>query len=210
MKLNKKLQIKVSPGLTPYDEALTYMKNHVNHIKIENGEELIWFLEHEDVYTAGTSAKHEDQKIKNKNLIRYTGRGGQWTWHGQGQRVIYIMLDLKQREKDIKKYIKSLENWIIESLRNFSIYGLTLDKHPGVWIKKENGFHKIASIGVRISNWITWHGISINVHPDLSNFEKIIPCGIKESYVTSIKNEGVVINLNNLDKSLIKNLKNYF
>ena len=210
MKLNKSIQVKFSSQPKPYDVALKYMKNHLNLMKTKDAEELIWFLEHENVYTAGTSANEEDQQIKNKNLIRYTGRGGQWTWHGHGQRVIYVMIDLRQREQDIRKYIKSLESWIIATLDNFSIKGSTLNDHPGVWIKKENKYHKIASIGVRISNWITWHGISINLNPDLSNFDQIIPCGIKDSYVTSLKKEGIEINFDQLDKSLIKNLKTYF
>ena len=203
------IEWKTSNNPVKYDFAVSEMKKRVLEIKKNYASEMIWLLEHNSIFTAGTSAKLEDLKNSNVNF-QYTGRGGQWTWHGQGQRVVYVMIDLKQREQDIRKYIKSLENWIIETLDNFSIRGSTLNGHPGVWVKKENTYHKIASIGVRISNWITWHGISINLNPDLSNFDKIIPCGIKDSYVTSFKKEGVEINLNQLDKSLIKNLKKYF
>ena len=210
MKLNKKIKIKISDKPVHYDLALQEMKDHLSLMKINKSEELIWFLEHDCIFTAGTSAKNEDQQIFDKSLIRYTGRGGQWTWHGHGQRVVYIMLDLKQREQDIRKFIKLLQNWIIFTLKGFSLKGFTVDGHPGVWIKKNNNNYKIASIGIRITNWITWHGISINLNPDLSYFNQINPCGTDSINVTSIKNEGVKIDLKDLDDSLINNLKNYF
>ena len=210
MKLDKKINLKVSNESIHYDIAIDEMKKHIHLMKVGHKDELIWFLEHENIYTAGTSARPEDQQINNKNLIRYTGRGGQWTWHGQGQRVIYIMLDLKKREKDIRKFIKNLEDWVISTLDIFSLQGLSFDQHPGVWIKKKDKFYKIASIGIRISNWITWHGLSINLNPNLDYFNYIVPCGIKNADVTSIKNEGVNINFKQLDDLLIKNIHNFF
>ena len=167
-------------------------------------------LEHNSIFTAGTSAKEIDQNIKNKNLIRYVGRGGQWTWHGPGQRVVYIMLDLKQREKDIKKYINNLEEWIILTLNFFNIDAIVKEGNPGVWIKKNNAFFKIASIGVRISHWITWHGISINVNPNLKPFEEIVPCGVQNGFVTSIEKEGKNISLDQFDEKLKENFYLFF
>ena len=171
---------------------------------------MLWFLEHNSIFTAGTSAKEIDQNIKDKNLIRYVGRGGEWTWHGPGQRVVYIMLDLKQREKDIKKYINNLEEWIILTLNFFNIDAIVKEGNPGVWIKKNNAFFKIASIGVRISHWITWHGISINVNPNLKPFEEIVPCGVQNGFVTSIKKEGKNISLDQFDKKLKENFYLFF
>ena len=179
-------------------------------MKKNNAKELLWFLEHNSIFTAGTSAKEIDQNIKDKNLIRYVGRGGEWTWHGPGQRVVYIMLDLKQREKDIKKYINNLEEWIILTLNFFNIDAIVKKGDPGVWIKKNNAFFKIASIGVRISHWITWHGISINVNPNLKPFEEIVPCGVQNGFVTSIKKEGKDISLDQFDKKLKENFYLFF
>ena len=161
-------------------------------------------------YNILTSAKEKDQNIKNKKLIRYVGRGGQWTWHGPGQRVVYIMLDLKQREKDIKKYINNLEQWVISTLKFFKIDAIVHKGYPGVWVKKNNAFFKIASIGVRISHWITWHGISINVNPNLKPFEEIIPCGVQNGFVTSIEKEGKNISLLQFDKKLKENFSLFF
>tara|TARA_B100001175_G_C19339190_1_gene556522 strand:- start:216 stop:848 length:633 start_codon:yes stop_codon:yes gene_type:complete len=210
MKLNKKIKIKISDKPIKYDSALQEMKDHLSLMKVNKSEELIWFLEHDCIFTAGTSAKNEDQQIFDKSLIRYTGRGGQWTWHGHGQRVVYIMLDLKKREQDIRKFIKLLQKWIISTLNDFSIKGQTIDGYPGVWINKNNLNFKIASIGIRITNWITWHGISINLNPDLNYFNQINPCGTNSINVTSIENEGINISLKELDFSLKNNFKKYF
>ena len=186
------------------------MNSHINKMKKNQAKEMLWFLEHHSIFTAGTSAKETDQNIKNKNLIRYVGRGGQWTWHGPGQRVVYVMLDLKQREKDIKKYISNLEQWIILTLNFFNINTIVQKGNPGVWVKKNNAFFKIASIGVRISNCITWHGISINVNPSLKSFEEIIPCGVQNGFVTSIEKECENISLDQFDKKLKENFSLFF
>ena len=210
MKLDKKINIKISDKTINYDLAISKMENYLSLIKSNKKDELIWFLEHDCIYTAGTSAKKEDENIKNRNLIRYSGRGGQWTWHGKGQRIVYLLLDLNKRERDIKKYVKCLENWIISTLKMISIDGIIIENNPGVWINRNNRFYKIASIGVRISKWITWHGISINLNPNLDYFKQIVPCGIKNSYVTSIKKEGINMSVKEFDNLLIKNLYKYF
>ena len=200
MKINNIVELKFSNDLVNYDSAIEFMNIHIDKMKKNNANEMLWFLEHNSVFTAGTSSKETDQNIKNKELIRYVGRGGQWTWHGPGQRVVYIMLDLKKREKDIKKYINNLEQWIISTLKFFKINAIILKENPGVWIKKNNTFFKIASVGVRISHWITWHCISINVNPNLKPFEEIVPCGVQNGFVTSIEKEGKKISLNQFDK----------
>ena len=210
MQIDNVVEFKISKNLVDYDSAIELMSSHINKMRKKQAKEMLWFLEHNSIFTAGTSAKEIDQKIKNKNLIRYVGRGGQWTWHGPGQRVVYIMLDLKQREKDIKKYINNLEQWIISTLKFFNIEANVQKGNPGVWIKKNNTFFKIASIGVRISHWITWHGISINVNPNLKPFEEIVPCGVQNGFVTSIKKEGKNISLDQFDKKLKENFYLFF
>ena len=210
MQIDNIVEFKISKNLVDYDSAIELMSSHINKMRKKQAKEMLWFLEHNSIFTAGTSAKEIDQNIKNKNLIRYVGRGGQWTWHGPGQRVVYIMLDLKKREKDIKKYINNLEQWIISTLKFFKIDAIIQDGNPGVWIKKNNTFFKIASVGVRISHWITWHGISINVNPNLKSFEEIIPCGVQNGFVTSIEKEGEKISLNQFDKKLKENFSLFF
>ena len=210
MKIDNIVEIKTSKNLIDYDSAIEIMNSHVSKMKKNKANEMLWFLEHNPIFTAGTSAKEIDQNIKNKKLIRYVGRGGQWTWHGPGQRVVYIMLDLKQREKDIKKYVNNLEQWIISTLNFFNIEAIIHKQNPGVWIKKNNSFFKIASIGVRISHWITWHGISINFNPNLKPFEEIIPCGVKNGFVTSIEKEIDNITLDQFDKKLKENFSLFF
>ena len=210
MQINNIVEFKVSKNIVDYDTAIEFMNSHINNMKKNKANEMLWFLEHNSIFTAGTSAKVKDQNIKNKKLIRYVGRGGQWTWHGPGQRVVYIMLDLKQREKDIKKYINSLEQWIISTLNFFNINAIVLKGNPGVWIEKNNDYFKIASIGVRISHWITWHGISINVNPNLKPFEEIVPCGVQNGFVTSIEKEEGKISLSQFDKKLKENFSLFF
>ena len=210
MQNNNIVEFTISKNPVDYDSAIELMTYHIKKMKKKEAKEMLWFLEHNSIFTAGTSAKEIDQSIKDKNLIRYVGRGGQWTWHGPGQRVVYIMLDLKQREKDIKKYINNLEKWIILTLNFFNIDAIIQKGSPGVWVKKDNTFYKIASIGVRISNWITWHGISINVNPNLKPFEEIVPCGVQNGFVTSIEKEGKNISLDQFDKKLKENFSLFF
>ena len=204
--MKNNVEWKISNSLIKYDLAISEMENRVLNIKNNSIKELVWLLEHKSIYTAGSSAKDKDLLNKSNIEIRYTGRGGQWTWHGPGQRVVYIILNLKQRLPDVKAYVNALEELIILSLNDFSVQGVRLLNKPGVWVKnKHKKYDKIAALGVRISSWISWHGISINVNPDLNNYNNIIPCGNLDGGVTSLHNLNKKISMEQLDNSLKKN-----
>jgi len=177
-----------SKDLVVYPNALAQMDARVAGIKDGAQSEAVWLLEHPALYTAGTSAK-EDDLLQAKFPVYQTGRGGEHTYHGPGQRVAYVMLDLKQRQKvpDIKHYVWSLEEWIIKTLQVFDIKGERRQGRVGIWVVTPSGAEeKIAAIGVRVRHWITFHGVSINLNPDLSHFGGIVPCGLSQFGVTSI------------------------
>ncbi len=203
------IEWKTSNNPVEYNFAVSEMKKRVLEIKNNSACEMIWLLEHNSIFTAGTSAKLEDLKNSNVNF-QYTGRGGQWTWHGPGQRVVYLMLNLKNRLQDVKAYVYALEELIILALKDFYIDGARINGQPGVWVKDNNGCNKIAALGIRISSWITFHGVSINVNPNLDEFNNIVPCGITNSGVTSFYKLGKKTSLIELDKSLKKNFNKVF
>ena len=194
-----------------YRDSVLFMEQRIADIRSANKNECVWLLEHPPLYTGGTSAKNDD--LLNPQFPVYeTGRGGQYTYHGPGQRVAYVMLDLKKRqtEPDLKKYIWQLEEWIIQSLKEFDIHGERREERVGIWIPGEQE-KKIAAIGVRVRHWVTYHGISINLNPDLSHFEGIVPCGISEHGVTSIHDLGREdVTMRELDESLAYNFERVF
>ena len=197
-----------------YDKALEVMQSTVK--KIQNGEDaqMLWFLEHHDIYTAGTSA-NEDDLLDNKGFPVYkTGRGGKHTYHGPGQRVVYVMLDLKvlhNGKPDLRKFVNQMEEWIIESIAAFGIKGERRKGRIGIWVIGKNGDEcKIAALGVRVEKWVSYHGIAINLNPKLENYSGIIPCGIKEFGVTSMLEEGVDISIKELDKVLAEKFQRVF
>ena len=199
------IEWKISNTPIEYDFAISEMQKRVTNIKSNTNNELVWLLEHESIFTAGTSARDEDL-INNQVKTRHTGRGGQWTWHGPGQRVAYVMLNLKKRLPDIKAYVNALEEWIILTLEDFNIVGVRLENKPGVWVANKNkSYDKIAALGVRISSWVSWHGISININPNLEEFKNIIPCGINDGGVTSLYNLNRKITFEEFDFKLNKN-----
>ena len=210
MKLAENVDWKISKDLVGYDFAISEMEKRVLEIKRNSAKELVWLLEHEPIYTGGTSAKKED--LKNDNVeTRSSGRGGQWTWHGPGQRVVYLMLNLRNRQQDVKAYVYALEEFLILSLYEFSINGTRLTNKPGVWVKnKNNQYDKICALGIRISSWVTFHGVSINVNPDLDVFKNIVPCGVTDGGITSLHELGKNISLGDLDRSLKKNFEKVF
>jgi lipoyl(octanoyl) transferase len=182
------MEILSENDLVDYPRALQFMEDRVAEIRSGSKPELLWLLEHPPLYTAGTSAKEEDL-LDAQFPVYYAGRGGQYTYHGPGQRVGYVLLDLKARQKtpDIKDYIWRLEEWIIRTLAHYEIVGERREGRVGIWVVRHDGREdKIAAIGVRVRHWVTYHGISINVNPDLSHFGGIVPCGISAHGVTSI------------------------
>ena len=210
MTLCSNVEWKISNTLINYDFAISEMQKRIIKIKNNTDNELIWLLEHSSIFTAGTSAKDEDL-INNQVETRRTGRGGEWTWHGPGQRVVYVMLNLKKRLPDVKAYVNALEEWIILTLEDFDIHGVRLKNKPGVWvINKDNSYDKIAALGVRISSWVSWHGISINVNPNLEEFKNIVPCGIQDGGVTSLYNLENISSFEHLDNKLCKNFTKVF
>lgn len=184
-----------------YPEALAAMEGHVKAIQ-QGGEECIWLLEHPPLYTSGTSARPEDLVEPNRFPVYATGRGGQFTYHGPGQRIAYVMLDLNRRLPDIRRYVAMLERWIILTLAEFDIEGLQRQGRVGIWVATPNGEEKIAAIGVRVSKWITYHGLAINVNPNLDHFSGIVPCGLPQFGVTSFHKLGKPITLDDLDQAL--------
>lgn len=206
-----------SESLIPYPEAIGFMEKYVQSIRKDNAPELIWSLEHPRLFTAGTSAKPE-HLINPLDLPTYeAGRGGQWTYHGPGQRIIYLMLDLTRPHgsvppRDLRAFVTGLEHWIMTALASFGISGATYPDRVGVWVrdphtKKEA---KIAAIGIRISRWVSWHGISLNVDPDLDDFNGIIPCGITEYGVTSLSRFHPGITLEQADAALARAWESVF
>lgn len=190
--------------LIDYADALSVMERRVADIREGIAEELVWLLEHPPLYTGGTSAKDGDL-LDDRFPVYQTGRGGQYTYHGPGQRVGYVMLDLKGRQNvpDIKKYVWQLEEWIILTLAQFGVKGERRDGRVGIWVARESGKEdKIAAIGVRVRHWVTFHGIAINVNPDLSHYNGIVPCGINEHGVTSLADLGMDVSMGDVDMAM--------
>ncbi len=193
---------------TPQDylQSVQYMEERIAKIKEGSVSEQVWLLEHPSLYTAGTSAKASDL-VEAKFPVFETGRGGQYTYHGAGQRIAYVMLNLKERQQapDIKQYVYNLEQWIINTLETFDIKGKRIEGRVGIWVTSRSGAEsKIAAIGVRVRHWVTYHGISINLNPNLSHFDGIIPCGIHDAGVTSFEKLGVVVTQSEVDEALQK------
>jgi len=202
---------RISDGLVPYDEALATMEARVAEIRAGHARELVWLLEHPPIYTAGTSAKAADLLQPLRFPVHVAGRGGQYTYHGPGQRVVYVMLDLRSRRQDVRRFVFDLEEWTIRTLARFNV---TAERRPGrvgVWVARpekpklpDGSGHedKIAAIGVRIRHWVSFHGISINLEPDLSHYEGIVPCGIAQHGVTSLVDLGLPVTMADLDVAL--------
>lgn len=200
-----------SEHLVPYADALTAMEHHVDVLQKGEVGELGWLLEHPPLYTAGTSAKDDDLLVPDRFPVFKTGRGGQYTYHGPGQRIAYMMLDLRRRGQDLRRYVWQLEEWIIQTLRWFDIEGERRDGRVGIWVVKADGKEaKIAAIGVRVRRWITFHGIAINLEPDLSHYSSIVPCGLGHFGVTSMADLGSRATLAELDERLMGTFEDVF
>jgi len=190
-----------------YDFAVSEMERRVEEIRAGTADELVWLLEHPPLYTAGTSAKAKDL-LDPRFPVYPTGRGGEYTYHGPGQRVAYVMLDLRKRGPDVRAYVCALEDWIIRSLAHFDVKGERRAGRIGIWVdlSRYGGLlgqeAKIAAVGIRIRRWVTYHGVAININPELSHFNGIVPCGIAEHGVTSLAALGVECGLDNFDAAL--------
>ena len=206
---------RVSDAPVDYATALAAMDARVAAIAAGQAAELVWLLEHPPLYTAGTSAKN-DELIEPRFPVHRVGRGGQFTYHGPGQRVVYAMLDLNRRKPDVRAYVAMLEEWIIRTLASFNVRGERCEDRIGVWVRrpdKGDGFEdKIAAIGIRVRHWISLHGIAINVEPDLGHFSGIVPCGVSERRygVTSLADLGISATMTDLDVALRREFETLF
>lgn len=206
----------VSAGLVAYPDAVAAMEQRVEAIRKGEAGELVWLLEHPPLYTAGTSARDGDLLQSDRFPVFKSARGGQFTYHGPGQRVAYVMLDLTRRGRDVRGFVGSLEAWIIGALARFNVRGETRDGRVGVWVDRSRpGFpreDKIAAIGVRIRHWVSFHGIAFNVEPDLSHFSGIVPCGIADQGlgVTSLVDLGLTAKMEDADAALRASFENVF
>ena len=203
----------VSDGLTDYTYALAEMEKRANAIFAGEAEELIWLVEHPPLYTAGTSADSKDLVDADRFPVFEARRGGQYTYHGPGQRVAYVMLNVGKRGRDVRKFVCELESWIIATLDQFNVKGERRQGRVGVWVQRNDKplnavghpqEEKIAALGIRLRKWVSFHGLSINVEPDLSHFDGIVPCGISEHGVTSLVDLGLPVTMDDVDVALKK------
>ena len=204
-----------APGLTDYDQAIATMQARIAAIRANEASELIWLVEHPPLYTAGTSAHAEDLQDADRFPTYQAGRGGQWTYHGPGQRVVYTMLDLSRPHgsipaQDVRAFVHGLEAWMIAALAELGVRGETRDGRVGIWVSTGGAESKIGAIGVRVSRGVSWHGMALNVNPDLSHFSGIVPCGIREHGVTSLAALGVAVSMAEVDAVLKSNFARIF
>jgi lipoyl(octanoyl) transferase len=205
-------------GLAPYIETLAAMEARAEAIARGEAPEAIWLLEHPPLYTAGTSARAEDLTDPDRFPVHEVGRGGQYTYHGPGQRVVYVMLNVGARGRDVRCFVRAMENWVIASLAEFNVTGEIRPGRVGVWVPRPDragpdgqpAEDKIAAIGVKLRRWVSFHGISINVEPDLSHFSGIVPCGIRDHGVTSLVDLGLPVTMNDLDVALKTTFARFF
>ena len=204
----------ISDGLTDYRTAERWMEARASAIPEGRAQECIWLLEHPPLYSAGTSAKEADLTAPQRFPVYPTRRGGQYTYHGPGQRVVYVMLDVGRRGRDVRKFVQQLETWIIATLAAFNVTGEVREGRVGVWVRRpekpstlsgELAEDKVAAIGIRLRKWISYHGLSINVDPDLGHFSGIVPCGISDHGVTSLVDLGLPVTMRDLDVALRAN-----
>ncbi|SNR43764.1 lipoyl(octanoyl) transferase LipB [Puniceibacterium sediminis] len=202
---------KHSDGLTGYDDAVAFMETRAAAIAAGTADECIWLVEHPPLYTAGTSARPADLVDPDRFPVHKSQRGGQYTYHGPGQRVAYVMLDVGRRGRDVRRFVQDLEAWVIAALGEFNLTGHIRDGRVGVWIERDDrpltatgakAEDKIAAIGIRLRKWVSFHGVSINVEPDLEHFSGIVPCGITDYGVTSLVDLGLPVTMDDVDVAL--------
>ncbi|QFT63791.1 lipoyl(octanoyl) transferase LipB [Roseivivax sp. THAF30] len=210
---------RISEGLTGYEEAVEVMEARAEAIAAGDAEELVWLVEHPPLYTAGTSARTEDLREPDRFPVFTTKRGGQYTYHGPGQRVAYTMLDVGRRGRDVRRFVADLEAWVIAALAEFGLTGHIREGRVGVWIERSEkaalpdgstAEDKIAAIGIRLRRWVSFHGVSINVEPELEHFSGIVPCGITDYGVTSLVDLGLSVTMPDVDVALRKSFEEVF
>lgn len=205
------IEWKVSNTPVPYPESVEFMTKTVQSIISGTGRELVWLLEHPDIYTRGSSARANELKYQPVAPIYSTGRGGRYTYHGPGQRVVYLMMDLRTRGRDIKKYVYNLESLLINTIGEFGIKGERRHGRIGVWVSQGNNMDvKLGAIGVRVRKWVTSHGISLNISPNLAMYDAIVPCGINGHGISSLQELGVPALMRNVDEILCQNFQKIF
>jgi len=202
MEVPSDIEWKISDGLVSYDEALAFMERRAAAIRDGTAKECIWLLQHPPLFTAGTSADVSELINPLGFPVHEAGRGGRYTYHGPGQRVGYVMLDLEKRGKDIRRFVHALEQWMIDALGQFGVNAHRAEGRIGIWVGEGSAEEKIGALGVRVKRWVTLHGFAINVDPDLSHFGGIVPCGISEFGVTSLVKLGKQIPLTRVDAAL--------
>ena len=202
------IEVKNSVKPVDYTKSMKILERRVHDVFLGKKNEFLWIVEHNSVYTAGTSSKNIDLLNKNLKVIK-TNRGGKHTHHGPGQKVVYFVLNLNKRGKDIRKLVNKIENCIIDILREYKISSYRDNKNIGIWVGNKKDSMKIAAIGIRVKKWIAYHGFALNVSNDLSKYKGIIPCGVKDKGITSLKEMGI-INFSNIDKIIIKKFLNIF
>lgn len=197
------MEWRISDALVAYEAAVAAMEERVAAIHDGTAPDLVWLLEHPPLYTAGTSADPVDLLDPDRLPVYQTGRGGQYTWHGPGQRIAYVMLDLKPRGSDVRKFVFDLEEFLIRTLASFNIKGERRSGRVGIWVAERDGSeNKIAAIGVRVRRWVTFHGVALNVDPDLANYAGIVPCGISQHGVTSLARQGILVEMPEVDSAM--------
>ena len=202
------IEVKISVKPIDYIKSVNILEQRVRDVFLGKKDELLWILEHNSVYTAGTSSKNTDLLNKNINVVK-TNRGGKHTYHGPGQKIVYFVLNLNKREKDIRKLINKIEKCIVAILSEYKIRSYPDKKNIGIWVDSKNNSVKIAAIGIRVKKWVAYHGFSLNVCNDLSKYKGIIPCGIKDRGITSLKDMGIK-NYENIEEIIIKKFLNTF
>ncbi|MGV2981031.1 lipoyl(octanoyl) transferase LipB [Camelimonas sp. ID_303_24] len=209
----------VSDGLVAYDDAVAFMEERVARIAAGEARELAWLVEHPPLYTAGTSAKAEDLVAPGRFPVFETGRGGQFTYHGPGQRVVYVMLDLKRRRPDVRAFVCALEDWLIGTLASFNITGERRAGRVGVWVRRPEKAplpdgtmreDKVAAIGIRVRRWVSFHGVSLNIEPELEHFSGIVPCGVQGHGVASLVELGIPVTMPEVDHVLRQRFESVF
>lgn len=197
------IEWQISPGLVPYPDAVAAMEARVGAVADGAAAEMVWLLEHPPLYTAGTSAKADDLLAPNRFPVFPTGRGGQFTYHGPGQRVAYVMMDLRRRGNDVRRFVRDLEEWLIRTLARFNVRGHRREGRVGIWVVRHGGREdKIAALGIRVRRGVSYHGVSFNVDPELEHFSGIVPCGIAGHGITSLADLGLTATMADVDMAL--------